>query len=260
MFEQERSEVMNLIKKQLEVSEMDITDIRQFIVIRRPAPGENIEYLATSNSQSQPMETDETENTTTTVTPDTSSTLPVVTPTAESVPVPSVNIENEEVVLSVLNREQMIRPPTIEDDESLPSVVIGSEPWHCNFPTSSWIPVITRDIGKQRRQNSQPPFSDAYISGMSSKRRKIISESKPSMDVTNMLSDGVRNAIATSGISSTSTMPLVDEISSTIASDPAVQNSYKEALKANARERIKNDPDFSSEKFPNSSKYFNNQK
>jgi len=41
------------------------------------------------------------------------------------------------------------------------------------FYAQEWIPVITRDIIRQRRQAPQPSLSDAYMSGMPSKRRKV---------------------------------------------------------------------------------------
>jgi hypothetical protein len=42
-----------------------------------------------------------------------------------------------------------------------------------------WVPIISRDTQRQRRQNPQPPFSDAYLAGMPSKRRKIVTAAKP---------------------------------------------------------------------------------
>lgn len=41
------------------------------------------------------------------------------------------------------------------------------------------MPIIVRDTHRQRRQISQPAFSDAYLSGMPSKRRKIVTNAKP---------------------------------------------------------------------------------
>lgn len=80
--------------------------------------------------------------------------------------------------------------PVIENNEidlELPNVVIGSEPWHTVTPRD-WIPIITRDIQRQRRQNAQPPFSDAYLSGMPSKRRKIVASKKPQGNVSQLIS------------------------------------------------------------------------
>lgn len=40
---------------------------------------------------------------------------------------------------------------TIENDEPLPTITIGSENWHSHFD-ESWLPVITRDIARQRKE------------------------------------------------------------------------------------------------------------
>lgn len=91
---------------------------------------------------------------------------------------------------------------------------------------------------------------------MSAKRRKLVTNSKPPADVNALLSDGVRRALQNVGASS-SNPSSVDEMTAAISSDPSAQLSYREALRSNIQERLKTDPDFTPDKFPNSSKYFN---
>lgn len=272
------------IHRQLERSGQDDRhDIQQFLVIRRPAPGQS--QSVSANRAPSPMDVDDIE----TVGPP-----ELVSDIAEisiSIEQPIVNLDqcaaivisanpnasqgsasstmdsNEDVTMTipVTMVEHQVPPPLQNDDNELPAVIIGSEPWHSHLPPT-WIPVITRDITRQRRQNPQGPYSDAYISGMSSKRRKLIAETKPSSDVPSLITDGVRQAFHATGInpisssSSNSNMGTaniaVDDLARTISDDTALQSSYCETMKASIRERLSKDPDYDAKRYPNCSKYF----
>lgn len=180
--------------------------------------------------------------------------------------------------------EAVEEPP--EDLEPLPTVTIGSESWHQNLP-APWLPIITRDISRQRIQVSsvslrfglelngnvfqspQRPFSDAYISGMSSKRRKLINGSKPAIsEPTSILSQGVRQVLQsrvgrTAGASSSSSAANASALDEAIASNPHIQEpygSFEQAILDHVQSRVQNDPDFSSERFPNSAKWVKKNK
>lgn len=75
-------------------------------------------------------------------------------------------METDDVTATTSTDEQIIddeilpSPPTASgltestpaiDSEPLPNVVVGSESWHNGLPPT-WLPVITRDMGRQRRQ------------------------------------------------------------------------------------------------------------
>lgn len=74
-------------------------------------------------------------------------------------------METDDVVVSSNQTETRISddeilpsPPALEEPppqsqanlEPMPRVVVGSESWHNGLPTT-WLPVITRDLGRQRR-------------------------------------------------------------------------------------------------------------
>ncbi|XP_067613330.1 large proline-rich protein BAG6 isoform X2 [Eurosta solidaginis] len=147
--------------------------------------------------------------------------------------------------------------------ETLPSVTPGTEPWHRNIP-NDWLPIIARDLRTQSENPpNQTPFSDAYISGMSAKRRKMIQNDRPPTDVNTLIARSVRKAIQTVGSRASTTAAAViddrtaEEITDAIANDAAVHASYTEAVRLNVRERLKKDSDYKADKYPHATKFIN---
>ncbi|SPP77206.1 blast:Large proline-rich protein bag6-A [Drosophila guanche] len=143
----------------------------------------------------------------------------------------------------------------------LPPVVVGSESWHMSFP-SDWLPAITRDLQTQAQQTEpQPPYSDAYISGMSAKRRKIIQSETPTASVECLIASGVQRAIQSAGLgvsangTAASSAVNVDAVIDTMTHDAAIQASYTDAMRSNVRERVKQDVDYTPNKYPQIAKF-----
>ncbi|XP_074038258.1 large proline-rich protein bag6-A isoform X3 [Leptinotarsa decemlineata] len=140
-----------------------------------------------------------------------------------------------------------------EDTEPLPSVVLGSEPWHGQVP-EDWVPIITRDSQKQRRQSSQRPFSDSYLSGMPSKRRKIVNNSKPQGSLPQVITDSMRQAITATGL--TPVAPL-ETVSQAAGASLEIQTAYRNMFRTTVQASLRDNEDFLPERFPNTSNYFN---
>ncbi|KAL1456484.1 hypothetical protein WDU94_001215, partial [Cyamophila willieti] len=130
----------------------------------------------------------------------------------------------------------------------------GSESWHNTIP-SDWVPIITRDSQRQRREPNQAPFSDAYLAGMPTKRRKIVTSAKPANNLSKVISDTMKSALGAAGVSTSS-----DAIATSAAADPQLRVAYREQVRAQVRESLQSCPDYSSERYPNSTKFFDGKK
>lgn len=144
-------------------------------------------------------------------------------------------------------------PTIVLENEPIADIVLGSEPWHGQVP-DDWVPIIARDAQKQRRQNPQGPFSDAYLSGMPSKRRKLVNSAKPQGSLSQVISDSVRQAVSATGLAHVA--PLETVVQAAGASTD-IQQAYRSLLRSTVQNSLRENEDFSAERFPNASNYFN---
>lgn len=128
--------------------------------------------------------------------------------------------------------------------------------WQNGLP-QDWVPIITRDVQRQRRQNPQPPFSDAYLTGMPSKRRKLITSSKPQGSLSQVISQSMATALGAAGMGSA---PEADIVAQRAGQDPTLQAAYRDQVRSTVKNNLQKHPDFTAEKYPNTAKYFGSPK
>lgn len=121
------------------------------------------------------------------------------------------------------------------------------EPWAAAVPPE-WVPIIRHDMLSQRKIKAQPPLSDAYLHGMPAKRRKTSQGEGPAL----CLSDAVSRAARTAGV-----LPLT--AASSLQGElerPELQEAYTRQVKQDIQERVRDDPDYSAHRFPNTHRAF----
>lgn len=129
------------------------------------------------------------------------------------------------------------------------------------------MPIIARDGSRQRRQlqlgitgESVTNLSDAYLSTMPTKRRKLVEQQKPTL-LTNTTSNNspipasmerlVRDSVERAGIEE------VDGAASAVAADPTVRRAFGQAIRECLNPRRFQSSDFpDSLRFPNASRLF----
>ncbi|KAM9468542.1 large proline-rich protein BAG6 isoform 2-T2 [Clarias gariepinus] len=122
-----------------------------------------------------------------------------------------------------------------------------AEAWAAALPPE-WVPIIRQDINNQRKMKAQPPLSDAYLQGMPAKRRKTAQSDGPRLTLSEAVSQAARSVGATPV---TSPSALQEDLER-----PELQEAYAQQMTKDIKQRVKEDPNFNSRRFPNTHMVF----
>ncbi|XP_064206042.1 large proline-rich protein BAG6 isoform X2 [Anguilla rostrata] len=122
-----------------------------------------------------------------------------------------------------------------------------TEPWAAAVPPE-WVPIIRNDLISQRKIKAQPPLSDAYLHGMPAKRRKTAQGEGPHLT----LSEAVSRAAKSAGVRPV-TAP--GSLQAELESDE-LQEAYADQVRSDIKKRVREDPEFDTERFPNTQRAF----
>uniref|UniRef100_A0ABM0MH56 BCL2-associated athanogene 6 n=1 Tax=Saccoglossus kowalevskii TaxID=10224 RepID=A0ABM0MH56_SACKO len=139
-------------------------------------------------------------------------------------------------------------PPSMEENG-----VDKEADWQSVVP-ADWVPVINNDIVRQRRQAPQPPMSDAYLSGMPPKRRKLMKPGRPVGGVEDILPTTLQRAIEAANVEPLTSM---EEVTEEVRDNPDLHAAYEHQIKNTIQRRLQQDKDFDPHKYPKTDKYFN---
>ncbi|XP_066598979.1 large proline-rich protein bag6-A isoform X2 [Prorops nasuta] len=189
-------------------------------------------------------------------------------------PTPSVSISQSLATQS--EPEPMETDPVEEKPNSESSLALEDDgeivetfPGHEVLP-SDWVPIIARDGRRQCRQlqmramttGGVATFSDAYLGGLPSKRRKLIEQQKPRLlvsptpnhsAITASMERLVREGVSRAGVEE------IEGAAVAVGADPAVRRAFGQAIRDCINPTCQA-PDFPDPlRFPNATKYFSDQ-
>ncbi|XP_026011350.1 large proline-rich protein BAG6 isoform X1 [Astatotilapia calliptera] len=171
------------------------------------------------------------------------SSSPAAATTAEEAMVSTGEGEAPAPGLSVDGSSQCSSGPRAGHDEVAPEM----EPWAAAVPPE-WVPIIRRDMLSQRKIKAQPPLSDAYLHGMPAKRRKTSQCEGPHLSLSDAVSRAAR-AVGVLPVSSPNSLQVELE-------SPEIQDAYAKQVKCDITQRVRDDPDFTGQRFPNTHRAF----
>ncbi|XP_077986516.1 large proline-rich protein bag6-like [Glandiceps talaboti] len=133
--------------------------------------------------------------------------------------------------------------------------VEGADGWQAVLP-ADWVPIITNDITRQRRQAPQQPLSDAYLSGMPPKRRRLMTQRRPYGGVQTVLPNVLQRAITSAGVEP---IPNMEQLTQEVQQNTDLHAAYEQQARNSIQRRISQDRNYSKEKYPNTDSYFNQE-
>ncbi|KAK3087730.1 hypothetical protein FSP39_009769, partial [Pinctada imbricata] len=136
-----------------------------------------------------------------------------------------------------------------------PSSPSGADNSWTNEVPADWVPVINGDVEKQKNGTTHSPYSDAYLNGMPPKRRKLMTQDRPS-SLTNSsqtIPESIKRAAAAARVEPISSL---ENLTNEAASNSELRDAYEAQVSDVIGQRLETDSDYRPERFPNSKEYF----
>ncbi|XP_071948445.1 large proline-rich protein BAG6-like isoform X2 [Antedon mediterranea] len=167
----------------------------------------------------------------------------------------SANLVSSTVSESEPDRSTMRQSSRMQANgvDSTGTVLLGTERWHASVPVD-WVPVIERDINRQRRQAPQAAFSDAYLSTLPPKRIKLMQDTKAHIQngTDKFLEESLSRAVSSAGVQPTTSLSALMQ---DVREDEQLQAACEDQVKNVLKQRIQKDTDYDATRFPSTEKY-----